>query len=617
MGRPDARPARHERQGKDRPYGWRGIEMNRAPAHPWAMVTAGMFLLALASAWMFHGTTQNALVWDSVFYLSHHEREISSLGIENLSWMLTTREAANWHPLTWLSWAIDYQLYGGLDPGGFHLSNNVIHGLNSSLVFLLILVALGLGDPVTVAAPVRTDRDSMISAFLAALVFAAHPQHVESVAWVAERKDLLCQFFTLLALLAYARFATGPEKSRTAWYLGCLALFVLAAMSKPMAVTLPAILLLLDVYPLRRTALVKSAAPAVQTQKFLRLVLEKAPFFFVSACLAILTLAAQEGALATVPFDVRILNAFNSILVYISKFLLPLGFSPHYPYYAEPGNVHSVQAYIPVAGCLLITVVSVWAWAKGRPAWLTTWLFLLIGLSPVIGLIPVGTQGMADRYAYFPTLPFYILVGAGILAVLRKGAGTTRYAIVPVMLAVCILLAARTGAQIPVWKNELTLWSHAVATHPRNPVARTSLGTALMRAGDFERAVFHFEVIEYLPTNPTRMLALRAVAHLALGNHEKALADHSKLVESERFSPLTLDPECHRYNLGWIEAQLGGNEASAQHFLAVAPAGPYGGHARAWLDWLEKSEARGGDESQPPELPGFCKALIPEIWGSS
>jgi hypothetical protein len=171
----------------------------------------GIFLITLFTMWTYLETTKNRLVWDSIQYLVHHIFWISSLSTDNIIWMFLSLEVSNWRPLTWISWAIDYQLYGGLLPWGYHLSNNIFHTINSVLVFFLTLVVFGLNRRESKGYPFRSDNNALIAAFLAALLFAVHPQHVESVAWVAERKDLLCQLFILLSMLAYAKYVTCQE----------------------------------------------------------------------------------------------------------------------------------------------------------------------------------------------------------------------------------------------------------------------------------------------------------------------------------------------------------------------------------------------------------------------
>ena len=289
----------------------------------------GALLVAIAAMWAYAGTTQGNFVWDSVKYLFEYQDHLSALNMDNMVWMFTTLEFSNWHPLTWLSWAIDYQLWGGLNAWGFHFSNNLLHAINSILLIILILAVLGLDKPMAGSYPFNTQDNALLGATLTALIFALHPQHVESVAWVAERKDLLCQFFMLLTLLSYLGYVSCEPAKKTGWYLLSLVMFSLALMSKPMAVTLPALLLLIDVYPLRRTRLVASTSKTIQPVSWPRLLLEKTPFFLLTFFLALITLVAQQEAMVQISLDLRVLNAFSSINMYLAKLLVPINFSPH------------------------------------------------------------------------------------------------------------------------------------------------------------------------------------------------------------------------------------------------------------------------------------------------
>ncbi len=229
------------------------------------------------SMWAYYGSTENAFVWDTITYLHHHVWYLSQVSLDNTIWMFLSLEVANWHPLTWVSWALDYQIYGGFSTWGYHLTSNILHSINAILVFILTLVLFGLNyntnSGTTKRYPISTNNNALIAAFMAALLWAVHPQHVESVAWVAERKDLLCQLFILLAMLAYVKYVSCDEAKKRRWHYVTMGMFLLAIMSKPMAVTFPAILLLMDVYPLRRTKLLTSRLPQIRTETYLNLIM--------------------------------------------------------------------------------------------------------------------------------------------------------------------------------------------------------------------------------------------------------------------------------------------------------------------------------------------------------
>ena len=464
--------------------------MNQAPIRPGMKLFIAMFLLFVISMLTWFEGTKNALVWDSVQYLFRYEQQISSLGFDHLSWMFSSLEFYNWHPLTWLSWAVDYQLYGGIHPWGFHFSNNVFHAINSMLVFVLTLVCFRLVDPSSKVGFVNTDNLSLLAAFLAAVIFAVHPQHVESVAWVAERKDLLCLLFMLLTLLSYVKYTSCGESGKARWYLATLVAYLLAVLSKPMAVTMPAILLLADIYPLRRTALLKPLMSSIKQASLSRLMLEKIPFVLLSGLLLVLTLEAQQGAINNqMSFDLRLLNAFNSTVFYLQKLVVPDQFSPFYPYLVAPGQGITWHDFIPVLVFAGISVAALVAWGKNRRAWLVAWLFYLLTLTPVLGIIQVGEQGAADRYAYFPTIPVYLLLGAGILMWLRKSGHLGRVLMVLIALPVAVLLATKTRHQVHAWQDEVSLWTHAIKYAPRSSCIRDNSGIA--------RRLWHSDSVTY------------------------------------------------------------------------------------------------------------------------
>ena len=289
-----------------------------------------MLLLVSAVYFAYHDALNNDFqAWDTKAYVVDNVH-IQAFTWENIQWMFTAFYKSNWHPLTWLSHATDYALFG-LNPWGHHLVNLIIHSLNTILFFGLVIVLISFKSAtgnISQLAPIN--NKTLLAAGIAALLFSIHPQHVESVVWIAERKDVLCLFFILLASLCYVFYNTAQTAR---WYLATLLSFVLALLAKPMAVTFPVILLLLDVYPLHRTRLTNSFA----TVSWYKLFIEKIPFFALTLFSIIITIVAQHqgGAIPTTEMlgiEIRFLNAFNSLIFYISKFLFPIGLSPYYPY---------------------------------------------------------------------------------------------------------------------------------------------------------------------------------------------------------------------------------------------------------------------------------------------
>jgi tetratricopeptide (TPR) repeat protein len=404
------------------------------------------------------------------------------VGTDAVRWAFTNVQSSNWHPLTWLSHALDVTLFG-LAPGAHHAVNVLWHALNAVLAFLMLRRATGA---------------FWTSAACAAL-FAWHPLRAESVAWVSERKDVLSAFFFLLALWAWAGYArtdddrpathAGARRGmRSAWYALALVAFALGLLAKAMLVTLPFVLLLLDAWPFTR--LRRARLPA--------LLLEKLPFFALSAASAAATYLAQDTAGATfktIPLDLRLANAAISVVRYLGKLVWPFDLSVLYPYPAS----WPVWA---VAGALLlllgVTALALWQ-APRRPWIVVGWLWFLGMLVPVIGIVQVGVQAMADRYTYLPILGVQI----ALLWTLRDWALRDAQRVRGAAAAVAVLLlcgALRTWQQVGVWQSSITLFGHATAVTDDNYLAYSNLGMALASAERFPEAEQSFRrVLEIDP----------------------------------------------------------------------------------------------------------------------
>ncbi len=576
-----------------------------------AKILVPVFTILVVTMWTYYPDTKNQFVWDTNEYLNIHEFWISKLSVFHIMWMFSTFESMNWHPLTWLSWAIDYQVYGGLDPWGYHLSNNIIHALNSALVFVLILVVFGLNRRDSTGYPFRKDSPALIAAFLAALLFAVHPQHVESVAWVAERKDLLFQLFLLLSMLTYVKYVTCSENRKRRWFRLTLVMFVMALLSKPMAVTLPVVLLLIDVFPLRRAEFMPAIRQSITQLSISRLFREKVPFFLLSAFSVLITIYAQQGALSNTTFDLRLLNAFNSIILYLTKLLLPLNFVPFYPYFINADDTVTWTTFVPVLAVLGLTLACIFAWIKGQHAWLIAWLFYLVTLSPVLGLIQVGQQGAADRYAYFTTLPVYILLGAAILIALSKTKRSMNYLVWLVILPIIFLLAGKTRQQIQIWQNDKTFWSYTILHFPTNAFAHKNLGGIYYNIGNYEKAGFYFKKAGELNPRDIRPIAWLALSDLQMGQYEEALNLHLKLGSAAEANPkLKVNQYCLQYNIGWIFAHLNMFAESSELFNRIDPNSTLGDDAGTWLNWLETREESEDKTPANDKLPSFCDKIF-------
>jgi hypothetical protein len=577
-------------------------------------VSAGL-LVIVVTMYVYHSSTANQFVWDSFWYLTYNELWISSLRTEHLVWMFVTTEFSNWHPLTWLSWALDYQIYGGLDPGGFHLTNNILHAANSALVFILALKIFTL--PALSSTSLRNTSESVLIAFASALIFAVHPQHVESVAWVAERKDLLCLLFCLLAFIKYIDYGRTTDGNARNHLNASFAFFVLAGMSKPMAVTVPALLLIIDFFPLRRIDW-RPGRTEQTMQALLTLLREKWPFILYSVFLVLITLFAQQVALKDVSFWVRLVNGFHAMQFYLAKLFWPTDLSPFYPFSVRAGDPTTWRDLQPFVFFLVVSVTCVAAWRRNRPEWLAAWLFYIVSLSPVLGILTAfGLQGAADRYAYLPTLPFYLLFSALLLKTARKLGRWQKPAFLAVLLMIVVSLANVTMGQQTVWRDQLALWSRAYQYAPDHPFVNRQLGAAHLAVGDLEQAARYFEQAERLGLDRVDLFAWRGRVYMQLGRFEDAIAMHMELGRHANTGlPPMVDIQCVQYNIGWNLAMLQRWPEAIQVFGLLPPDGPYAEVRNVWLDRLSLD---GGDQAADSTrvsldlLPGACYAPLMEM----
>lgn len=586
--------------------------MSKAFCWTAAKLTICFFLIVSYTIWIYHDSTNNELVWDSYHYLVKNVFYISRLNADNIIWMFLAKDPY-WHPFTWLSWAIDYQIYGGLVSWGYHLSNNILHAINSGIVFILMLAVFGLNNTESKLYSWRVDNLALIAAFIAALLFAVHPQHVESVVWVAERKDLLCQLFLLLSMLTYLKYVSCEVATKGYWFYSTLGLFLLALMSKPMAVTFPVLLLLMDVYPIRRTNFIQPVVCSIKTEPLNRLLREKIPFFIFSVLLVVVTLSTEEG-ISNIPLELKLLNSFNSILLYLNKFVLPLHFSPLYPYLVDLGGTVSWKDFLPILGVLTVTVACILAWLKKHRAWLIAWVFYLVALSPVIGIVQAGEQGAADRFAYLPTLPAYLLIGAGILVFLSSGTQKRKFLVLLLGSVLAILLSDKTRQQIWVWESPHTLWSYIVRSNPNIVTAQYNLAISYLRQQNYKQAAYHFDKSVKLPSNPTSAslaypsLAFRALMYMQLGKYEEALKDYIDLNAALKASgDQRLDRNCVYFNSGWIYAKFGMIEQASEMFNKI---GTESQLRTISFDLLQTYDQATDKSKAIDFLPDFCSSVF-------
>lgn len=490
--------------------------------------------------------------WDDNKYV-YDNPHILTLTSGFIRWAFTTVEVGgNWHPLTWLSLGMDRLLWG-TGPMGFHATNIFLHGLNTALVTILasLLISsrknavpgVGKGRPIS-------GIGMMITAAVTGILFGFHPIHVESVAWISERKDVLYAFFYLAGILAYIRYVSIRSSGivREPFYQGLssrlyfltLLLFVLSLLSKPMAVTFPVVLLILDWHPLNRFG---------TAERRFSVLLEKLPFFALSLASSVVTAAAQTlQPFTKLPFLYRLLNGAHSLVMYLWKMLVPLNLLPFYPYPNDisPLSVKYLSALLIVAG-IAVSCVVLYKLKRGR-SWIAAWGYYLITLLPVLGFIQVGTQSMAERYAYLPSLGPFLLTGLGLALVVEKKheapseSFLLRYSALIVLGILAVSLSSLTVRQTGIWKDGLTFWNYVIEKEPaRAHNAYNNRGTIYLNRGQLEDALRDFDTA--IRINPYYLIyySNRAQAYIRLKNYTNALKDLTTAV--------TLNPE---YLSGYI-----------------------------------------------------------------
>lgn len=538
--------------------------VSSGPSHWPALV----LLIAVAVAVTYAPVRQHDFInVDDPQYVFDNPRVRDGLSGESIAWAFSTNHAGNWHPLTWLSHMTDVEWHG-LSPGGHHVSNVVLHTVNTLLLFWVLVRLTGAAGP----------------SLVVAALFGLHPLRVESVAWIAERKDLLSGFFWMLALLAYARYAARPSVAR---YTGIALLFGCGLMSKPSVVTLPVVLLLLDFWPLQR----RGAR---------RLVVEKLPLLAMSAATAVITLLVQQqgGAvrtLAALPIADRLSNAAIAYVAYLSKALWPAALAPLYPYERTLAPV-----LVAAAAALLAVVTGLTIHARRRAPYAAVgWGWYLVTLIPMIGLVQVGSQSMADRYTYLPMIGIAVAAVWGIRALAARAAAWVLPA------ASCVVLAALalvTRQQLAHWRDGVTLWQHTLAVTDGNVRAGANLGHALGLQHRWLEALPVLEDAVRLDEDDAQARHYLGQSLSALGRHESAITHLQRAVDSSpsyaeahgdlAIALATIDRvddalvhfrEAARLNprsaVGWTNLATALNHAGA----SAAEAGRYA-EAVAWLE---------------------------------
>ncbi|MHB1024873.1 MAG: tetratricopeptide repeat protein [Desulfobacteria bacterium] len=489
--------------------------MRRLAQNPQRLLIAvTIALLAVTVFWQVLGHPFVNL--DDGDYVTTNPVVLGGLSKSGFAWAFSTMHSTNWHPLTWLSHMVDVELFG-LNPRGHHLTSLLLHALNSSLLFLLLSRMTGANWP---------------SAFAAA-AFAVHPLRVESVAWIAERKDVLGGLFWILTMGAYVRYT---ERATLGRYLCVVLLFALGLMAKPMLVTLPFALLLLDYWPLsrlpRRGILFGSPLEGNVQAGGPGVLVEKIPLFLLTVVSCVFTYTASRygGALVDhgkIPFLVKATNALVSYASYIGKTMWPSSLAIFYPYpNAVPPTWTIVGAAALAAGAIMVSI-----WYGKRFPYLPVGLFWFAGtLIPVIGLVQVGSQGMADRYTYIPSIGLFIAFAWGIRD-LSAGWRQRKVVLACLFGVVIVAMSAVTLRQLTYWSSSTTLFTHAIEVTSGNFLAESNLGVALGRQGKSEEAIAHYrKAIAILPNFVDAHYNL-AVDLARLGRTDEAIASYRKTLE--------------------------------------------------------------------------------------
>jgi tetratricopeptide (TPR) repeat protein len=525
-----------------------------------------LFILAvsagIAAFLLYLPSLQNGFVnWDDDAYI-YRNPFIHPLDAGFFRWAFFDFYDANYHPLTWISHALDYAAWG-LNPAGHHLTNNILHAANTFVVVLLVARLMASRQAGKLTGP-HISRFTLVAAVTTGLLFGVHPLHVESVAWVAERKDLLCAFFYLLSIMAYVKYAGAISSQSTKGIaqgnkdniqdserkeqgavssmrhalgpmLSALCFFILALLSKPMAVTLPAVLLLLDWYPFGRMSSLKAFRAAC---------VEKLPFFALSlaaSAVAVLSQRSGDAIISTkvAPLPARLAVAAEGVFSYIRNMILPADLVPFYPYpeqvsLASPKYFSFFLLFIAVsAACFVLR--------KKRKVWLAAWSYYLITLLPVIGIIQIGFQSRADRYTYLPSLGPFLIVGLGAAWVYEKltekESNILKAAAAVTGAGVIVLMSYATVKQTGIWKNSLVLWNYVLETKAeKSAVAYYHRGIAYYDLKLFDLAIQDYDRAIRMKSDFYQAYNNRAVSYEETGQLDLAVRDYDQSV--------SLEPQC-------------------------------------------------------------------------
>ena len=501
--------------------------------------------------------------YDDPEYVTNNPHVLAGLSLRRIGWAFLVVHASNWHPLTWISHMLDASLFGA-GPTGPHIVNVLFHAANAVLLFLVLRKASG----------------ALWRSALVAALFALHPLHVESVSWISERKDVLSTFFGLLTLWNYAVYVKDSQAGRPQKKNFRLALFFFAAalLSKPMLVTLPFAMLLLDYWPLQR---LETTSGGHWFSKLLELVKEKAPFLCFSAVSCLLTLKAQavgDAPLAASPLGSRVETVFIAYAQYLGQAIWPARLNC---LYLHPGSWPMPQVIVCAAVVVGISLV-IFAARRKYPFAVMGWLWFLGLLVPVIGLVPVGLQYMADRYTYLPLMGIFVMViwGWGEVVTRWRNTAVAGYVAAIVVLAAC---SARTWSQESYWQNSGTLFQHAIeeASSGGNYVAQNNLGFYFLKQGDFDKAAENFKKALELKPDFGKALKNLGTALISAKRFDEAIVCYQTMLQQYR-------PDEEMYNnLGLALAARGRTDEAVDAYRKALSIAPDDSQAKEALQKLE------------------------------
>jgi len=539
------------------------------------------FLIVVICLLCFIPTLFNTLLdWDDAGYINEN-KNIQSLSFETVLWAFTEFHNNYWAPLTWLSLAVDYAVWG-LNPIGYHLTNNLLHALNAGMFFLLsfnLLTGYLTVRPSEDGKPsLLNSQNALYCSLFAALFFGLHPLRVESVAWATERKDVLSIFFGILSTIVYLRYAqaqpeTTGRSEQTASFFSSHAyrlsviLFCLSLLSKVTLITLPAVFLVMDWFPLRR----------ITRTTIRKILMEKVPYIILAIPASALTVKAFAGDIKTLEYSdlfTRVLFAFNAIITYLKMTVWPLKISP---VYLHPGKIAAMNTgyLLPILVFIGITAFCVYSFRR-RPLFLSIWLIYLISLFPVLGLVQAGSTYMAARFTYVPGLAISVLIALGITAAVVRLSGSSLRRSSMIAVAVLILLfnSFITVRDIGFWKDDVTLWTRVIAVQPRvMGLAYLYRSLAFENIGDHQRALRDisqaFKIAEQKNYRGIHEIyVVRARVFKKMGDLDRAVDDLTTAIGISTY------PKNHFYYIerGMIYEEQGKPDLAAEDFRIAASA---------------------------------------------